>query len=256
MKKPLITYLSEKYSIDTDRLRKYIFVDKEVIDIFRLDEIRHGREAKPKSSREEMEEHTRAYYHVAVRGDRDIVHLGYGGTFRGGARSYDVSEFIALFPNMILFVVPLYGIYELGGNLDIQRAIKNFAVDFGKRVGKEVMVFDYWTEESFDTVQYELQEKHIIDKFNISEAKLPGILISNRSPYAWDEADDSKKMVMLSFRNYPLSEIGTSLRKIRRDLRYLKLPSQWGHDWKRLIHWAQRRDLLGAVTGVLGIVKP
>lgn len=253
MTKPLITHLSEKYSISEDRLRKYIFVDKEVIDIFRPDDIHNELETKQKSFRDEMEEHTRAYYHVAVRGDKDIVHLGYGGTFGGGVKSYDVCEFMALFPNMILFVVPLYGIYELGDNLDIQRAIKTFAVDFGKRVGKEVMVFDYWIEESFDTVQYELQEKHIIDTFNISEAKLPSILISNRSPYAWDEADDSKKMVILSFRNYPLSELGTSLRKIRKDLKYLKLPSQWGHDWKRFIHWAQKRDLIGAVTGIVGM---
>jgi hypothetical protein len=264
-KDDLIPYLTKKYFIPEGLLQKRIHVEERLVDIIPATAQHELLRREAESTSRIGERGTKAgeawsginrpglaYLHYGVYEDRVV--LGKGSPYSNAEGTYQIDEFITLFPKLTLFLIPLYGIHELGENQDVQREIKKFAVAFGSKTGKEMLVFDYWTGDEFDYDQYERLESHILEKFEISQSKLPAILVSNRSPYAWDEADEDKKMVILSFKNFPPSELGERLRKLREDLRYLRLPSKWGHDWRRFIAWAHKRDLIGVVTGVAGIV--
>jgi hypothetical protein len=261
-KNTLIPYLSKKYSIPESLLKKRIHVEERLTDIIpasaRYDLLRRkGEEALGMGRRRGGAEAASAginhpgmaHLHYPVYEERVV--LGKSSPYSNAEGTYGIEDFIVLFPKLTLFVVPLYGIHEVGENQAVQQEIKKFAVAFGRKTGKELLVFDYWTADEFDYEQYERLESHIMDKLGISQSKLPAILISNRSPYAWEETDEDKRMVVLSFRNFPPSELGKSLRKLREDLRYLRMPSKWGHDWKRFIAWAHRRNVVGTATGVL-----
>ena len=257
----LIPYLSKKYSVPEDLLKKRIHVEERLVDIIpataRHDLLRRevesgsGMNKSRAKSGEDSPGINRpglAYLHYPVYEDRVVI--GKGCPYSSAEGTYGIEEFIPLFPKLTLFVVPLYGIHEIGENQAVQQEIKKFAVAFGRKTGKELLVFDYWARDEFDYDQYERLESQILEEFGISQSKLPAILVSNRSPYAWNEADEDKKMVVLSFRNFPPSELGRSLRKLREDLRYLRLPSKWGHDWIRFVAWAHKRNILGTVTGL------
>ncbi|MGH8499014.1 MAG: hypothetical protein ACRERV_09445 [Methylococcales bacterium] len=178
-----------------------------------------------------------------------------GELFCGGLNIYyKIAEFLKYFEKKIIFLVPLYGAYEYVGDvLEVQKSIKNFAVDFWNHIGRSVLVFDYWTDEAFNPADYERQEQDVMSRIGISRDKVPALLVSNRSPFSWPNNDSKAKCVVLSFRSINSSDLGPRLSSIARDLKNLNLPSKWSHDWSRLRSWCNKHGILAAALGaVLG----
>lgn len=163
-----------------------------------------------------------------------------------------LDELEKKFPKIILFVFPIYGAFEYGGdNLDIQNALKKFVLEFGKFVRNEVVVFDYWSQDEFDYEQYNIQKKEVMDIFNISSDDCPCILVSNKSPHSWNKSYNDKKAILIILKNLKSSEIGPKLRKLAGNLENLKFPSSWGNKWDRFIKWFKENDIIVRVLGSL-----
>jgi hypothetical protein len=171
-------------------------------------------------------------------------------TFSHTIRSYDPHKFVTLFPKLILFIVPLYGPYVYAGSpLEVQNSIKKFAVDFGSRVGRHLIVFDYWTEATFDLDQYERQSSGVMKRLGITEKSLPAIVVSNRNPLNWPRNDSEAKAVVLSFQGIAPSAVPSRIAAIASDLKTLQLPNKWDHSWAQLRSWSERNQVLGGLIG-------
>jgi len=259
MSEDLLSELSKKYSIPLDRLLRSVTLDREIVglynnkdDIYGAMEASVGREVlklpdedSTKLNRSLAKAPSKHYLHYPIYGD-NIVRVKTGKIWQ----ELKVDEFIAKFPDLILFLVPLYNAYEYNGEIkQIQEALRKFAVAFGRRVGSEVLVFDYWTNSDFEPEQYDAQQHNIASRMKIPLKKLPALLVANRSPFAWDPSDESGKCVVLTFRGIKESEVGLRLAQIETDLKKLRLPSKWEHDWSRFKNWANAQGLLGAIIG-------
>lgn len=267
----LINYLSKKYSIDESKLKKIIRIEREMIG---LEAANHIDFKNPDGSWETLpkDEGFDKYRSPFVKDRRSFDEYHNHDRFHAkhweiyGPNLIKVSlkdkelEFLSLdeleekFPEIILFIFPIYGAFEyIGENLDIQKALKKFALDFGKFVGNEVVVFDYWSQDEFDYEQYKRQ-KEVMKIFNISSDDCPCILVSNESPYSWNKSDNDKKAVLIILKNLKSSEIGSKLRKLADNLEDLRFPSSWGNKWDRFVNWCDSNDIIGKGLGAAGLL--
>lgn len=206
-------------------------------------EERHGRSSLAKHSLDDAAE-----YHVAVRGpDIPMVRI------TGSNRDYTLSGFLAEFPSIALFVVPLYGPYTGSTpTRDVQEAIREFAVQFGKSMANQLMVFDFWVDDKFDLAQYQKQHDMAMQNLELDHGIVPALLVSNRSPFLWDPADRERRTIILTFRGFDPADASARLQAIAADLARLELPSHAEHRWALMRSWAKKHGILGALLGIAG----
>ncbi|MFH1954697.1 MAG: hypothetical protein ABIL06_24175 [Pseudomonadota bacterium] len=234
----LLENLSKQYLIPKARLSEYISLGKEVVGLMdpKGNVVMIGEElyCQPR------EISKMPGLHFPIYGG-EIVRVKIGKSIK----EYKIPDFLKLFQSLILFVMPLYGAFEYSGQIkEVQDSLRQFSIDFGNRVREEVMVFDFWTEERFDFTQYQNQQKSIMDRFDIKDNDLPAVLVSNRSPFNWDPSDKKGKCIVLSFKIFGSSELGSRLREIASKLNKLELPSKWGHDWSRFKSWCKSTGII------------
>jgi len=258
-----IKRLNEKYLIDETKLKKLVKIKKEIIGLESASEISiiqpdgQWKTTSKVNVYPEMSKSTfkgqelftlREEYHWAIYGpDKIIVSL------KDKEYEFDsLAELEKNLPEISMFVVIIYGAHEtIGVNAEIQKALKKFALDFGKYVESEVIVIDYWTKEEFNYKQYKMQEEKIMKTFNIPNDACPSILVSNVPPSSWNEAGSNKKSVLIHFKNYNPSEIGSKLRKLSDNLEDLKMPSVWGERWDCLIKWCKDNGVFSTAFGIV-----
>ena len=167
-----------------------------------------------------------------------------------GVHELQVNELIERIPSMMLCVVPLFTPFEQGDTREVQIALKSFAQEFGQHVGKDVLVFNFWTRPDFDYDSYAAQKSSLMNNLDVKGRHLPALYVTNRSPFDSSAFNDpSHRGLLLPMRSIGNERIGRRLTEIADNLKELTIPSKWGHSWERLRSWCEQQGILSVLIG-------